>query len=203
MKNLIDNWKAGLSYLFTDDLISFFSFFTIIFSECAYLRFFTTQKMEIFTIILIGYVVNVIVCAFFKGFWEGTRIEVVFTILYSIVFVTLFIIGCCINLKISITFTIIPLIITAILIKIREHSCSILAQFIVVGGPVIVLTITIIILPTLPIVLKIIIPILYAVCVPFISYMEDETSALNIFELAFDITWSKDLEDFRKKISKH
>ena len=167
MKNLVNNWKTGLVYLFTDDLISFYSFFTIIFSECAYLRFFTNQKMELFTIILIGYIVNVIVCAFFKGYWEGTWLEVVFTILYSIVFVILFIIGCCINVKISIILTIIPLIITAILIKIREYSCSILAQFIVVGGPIIVF-ISITMKPPLPIVLKIIILILYLICVPFI-----------------------------------
>ena len=187
MKNLVNNWKAGLVYLFTDDLISFYSFFTIIFSECAYLRFFTNQKMELFTIILIGYIVNVIVCAFFKGYWEGTWLEVVFTSLYSIVFVILFIIGCCINVKISIILTIIPLIITAILIKIREYSCSILAQFIVVGGPIIVF-ISITMKPPLPIVLKIIILILYLICVPFISYIEDRTAACNIFELAFDIS---------------
>ena len=177
MKNLVNNWKAGLVYLFTDDLISFYAFFTIIFSECAYLRFFTTQKMELFTIILIGYI----------GYWEGTWLEVVFTILYSIVFVILFIIGCCINVKISIILTIIPLIITAILIKIREYSCSILAQFIVVGGPIIVF-ISITMKPPLPIVLKIIILILYLICVPFISYIEDRTAACNIFELAFDIS---------------
>ncbi len=204
MKNLINHWKEGLCYLFSDDLTSFYTFFTIIFAECVYLRiFYTTPIIIPFTIILIGYVVNVIVCALFKGGWEGTRIEVVFTIIYSIVFVILFIIGCFINVKLSIIMTIIPLIVTAILIGIRESRCTLLAQFIVVGGPFIAFTISIFMLPTLPIVLKIIIPILYALCVPFISYIEDETAALNIFELAFDITWSRDLEDFRKKISKH
>ena len=192
MKNLIDSWKKGLFCLFTDDLTSFYSFFTIIFSECVFLRIFAIQKMELFTIILIGYIADVLVCAFFKGIFEDTWIEVLFTILYSIVFVILFIIGCCSNVKISIILTIIPLIITAILIKVREYSCSIFFQFIVIGGPIIVFTITIIMLPTLPMVLKIIIPILYAICAPFISLIEDETAALNIFELAFEIMWSKE-----------
>lgn len=204
MKNLINHWKEGLSYLFSDDLISFYTFFTIIFAECVYLRIFYSNSIVIqFTIILLGYVVNIIVCAWFKGYWEVTKVEVVFTIIYSIVFITLFIIGCFINIKISIIMTIIPLIITAISIVLREGNYTVLANFIIVGGPFIAFTISILMFPTLPIILKIIIPIVYALCVPFIPYIEDETAALNIFELATNITWNKDLEDFRKKISKY
>lgn len=201
MKNLINNWLSGLSYLLSDDLISFYTFFTIIFAECVYLRIFYTASIVVpFTIILLGYIVNVIVCALFKDAFERTRIGVVFTIVYLVVFATLFIIGCFINVKIAIITTVIPLIITAIAINIREcYGTTGLAQLIVVGGPVIVFTISILMLSTLPSILKIIIPVLYVICAPFISYIEDEIAALNIFELAFDITWSRALEKLRKK----
>ena len=95
------------------------------------------------------------------------------------------------------------LIITAIFIDIREQSCTLLAQLIVVGIPFIALITSISMLPTLPIAYKIIIPILYALCIPFIPYIEDVTATCNIFELAFDITWDIKLKDFCKKILKH
>ena len=105
MKNLINHWKKGLCYLFADDLISFYTFFTIIFAECVYLRvLYSTPIIVPFTIILIGYVVNVIVCALFKSILEKPRIEAVFTVIYPIVFIILFIIGCSINVKLSIVY---------------------------------------------------------------------------------------------------
>ena len=134
MKNLISNWKTGLCYLFSDDLISFYTFFTIILAEFVYLRIFCVDPIIMpFTIILTGYVINVLVCALLKGYFEGCILEVIFTAIYSIVFVILFLIGCSINVKISLIVTIIPLIVTAILINIRVNNSTLLANFIVVG----------------------------------------------------------------------
>ena len=59
MKKLIENWNNGLHYLITDDLISFYTFFTIILAECSYLLSFHEFADAIpITIILLGYLLG-------------------------------------------------------------------------------------------------------------------------------------------------
>lgn len=228
MKKLIENWNNGLHYLITDDLISFYTFFTIILAECSYLLSFHEFADAIpITIILLGYMLNVIVFARLKGNAEGTKLELVFSILYVTVFVTLFVIGCFFNLAISITTTAILFGVTALWIVIRNHQDTfyylpdglpkitylinnlfgnkifwILSQIVIIGGPFIVFVIFCTKIPFLPIVLKVIIPLLYLSLSPLIANYEDDSAALNVFELAYDITWSKEYEDYCKRIEK-
>lgn len=228
MKNLIENWNNGLNYLITDDLISFYTFFTIILAECSYLLSFHEFADAIpITIILLGYMLNVIVFARLKGNAEGTKLELVFSILYVTVFVTLFVIECFFNLAISITTTAILFGVTALWIVIRNHQDTfyylpdglpkitylinnlfgnkifwILSQIVIIGGPFIVFVIFCTKIPFLPIVLKVIIPLLYLSLSPLIANYEDDSAALNVFELAYDITWSKEYEDYCKRIEK-
>ena len=228
MKKLIENWNNGLHYLITDDLISFYTFFTIILAECSYLLSFHEFADAIpITIILLGYMLNVIVFARLKGNAEGTKLELVFSILYVTVFVTLFVIGCFFNLAISITTTAILFGVTALWIVIRNNQDTfyylpdglpkitylinnlfgnkifwILSQIVIIGGPFIVFVIFCTKIPFLPIVLKVIIPLLYLSLSPLIANFEDDSAALNVFELAYDITWSKEYEDYCKRIEK-
>lgn len=228
MKNLIENWNNGLHYLITDDLISFYTFFTIILAECSYLLgFYEFADAIPITIILLGYMLNVIVFARLKGNAEGTKLELVFSILYVTVFVTLFVIGCFFNLAISITTTAILFGVTALWIVIRNHQDTfyylpdglpkitylinnlfgnkifwILSQIVIIGGPFIVFVIFCTKIPFLPIVLKVIIPLLYLSLSPLIANYEDDSAALNVFELAYAITWSKEYEEYCKRIEK-
>ena len=228
MKKLIENWNNGLHYLITDDLISFYTFFTIILAECSYLLSFHEFADAIpITIILLGYMLNVIVFARLKGNAEGTKLELVFSILYVTVFVTLFVIGCFFNLAISITTTAILFGVTALWIVIRNNQDTfyylpdglpkitylinnlfgnkifwILSQIVIIGGPFIVFVIFCTKIPFLPIVLKVIIPLLYLSLSPLIANYEDDSAALNVFELAYAITWSKEYEEYCKRIEK-
>ena len=228
MKKLIENWNNGLHYLITDDLISFYTFFTIILAECSYLLSFHEFADAIpITIILLGYMLNVIVFARLKGNAEGTKLELVFSILYVTVFVTLFVIGCFFNLAISITTTAILFGVTALWIVIRNNQDTfyylpdglpkitylinnlfgnkifwILSQIVIIGGPFIVFVIFCTKIPFLPIVLKVIIPLLYLSLSPLIANYEDDSAALNVFELAYAITWSREYEEYCKRIEK-
>ena len=211
MKKLIGEWKRGVGYFFGDELISFYTFFTLIFAECAYLWAFQEKPLSIpFTAILLGYVLNVIVCAWYKGSHEGTIIEVVFTIIYDVTFVVLFVVGCFINMKIAITMTAIPLSITALWLGIREFQVcafygfskpvmlisklfsnkifNICMHILVIGVPLAAFTICLAQISTLDVAWKIIIPIVYAFCIPLIALYEDYSAGLNIFELAYEIT---------------
>ena len=210
MKNLTYAWKSGLSYLFTDDLISFYTFFTIILSEIAFLWAFTPEPYAIpFTFILSGYILNTTISAFIQGMWEAAPIQKVFSVIYILIFAGLLLTGCFFNITISILTFIIPIIITALWIGIRVFQDTefgnkpakliefisklfnnkifyVFSQIVVVGGPVILLTIFIVFIPMLPIAFKIIIPIIYCLIIPLIVALEDETAACNIFELAYD-----------------
>lgn len=95
MKKVVKLWKNGITGLFTEGSISFYTYFSIIFAECAYLwSHFSSSVAMPFTIILLAYVINVIVWGPLKGLWEGTKKELIFSILYVIIFIALFIIGC-------------------------------------------------------------------------------------------------------------
>lgn len=227
MVDLIESWIDGLGYLIADDLISFYTFFTVILAECSYLWGFHEVSIAIpFTIILLGYMINVIVFAFLKGRSEGTKLEKLFSILYVIVFVMLFIIGCIFNWCICIITTVIPLAITALWIAIRniqdtfiripkispksDHLISVFnkffyvtSQIIIIGGPFVIFTIFFAKLTFIPILLKVIIPALYLVICPFIAYFEDASATCNVFGLAYNVTWSKELEEYHKKLEEN
>lgn len=196
MKNLIGNWLDGLSYLINDDIISFYTFFTVIFAECSYLWAFHESTVAIpITVILLGYMLNVIIFACLKGFTEGTKLEKVFSILYVSVFVTLFVIGCFFNWAISTITTVILLGVTALGIIIKNYTNTI----IIIGEPFVVFWIFFVKISFLPIALKVIIPLLYLIFSPLIAFFEDNSATCNIFELAYDITWNKEYEKYRKK----
>lgn len=210
IEKFLNIWTCGASCLLYDGSISFYTFFSLIFAECAYLWTFYNSSLAIpFTIIFLGYVLNVIICAFFKGLYEGELKEQIFTIMYIVDFILLFIIGCFINIKICAVFTVIPLLITALCIIIRNTNLCFfikpnssfwkkignliikllvkLLELIILVGPFIVFVFCLAQIETLPTDLKIIISVLYFLCIPLISYYEDDTATLNIFELAFEM----------------
>ena len=210
MKKIINEWKYGFTFLFDDDLISFYTFFTIVLSEIAFLWAFMPISQALpFTFILAGYILNVIISAFIQSMWEATVIQKIFSVIYLFVFIGLLVTGCFFNIVVSILTFIIPLVITALWIQIRDFQDTdcfiteskevkfiskifhnkvfyVFSQIVVVGGPVILLTIFIVFIPMLPIAFKIIIPIIYCLIIPLIVLLEDEIAACNIFELAYD-----------------
>lgn len=219
MKRLVELWRTGLDWLITDYCISFFTYFTIIFAECAYVwSYYSTEVAIPFTVILLAYVLNVIVFGWLKGIWEGTRKELIFSILYVIMFIGLCIIGCIFNTLLCLALTIIPLIITYICIQLRDFQATngflrltnktfikgflyIVSQVIIIGCPYAIFVIFLVTIPTFPILLKVLIPVLYFIGIPFISLLEDEGASCNIFQIAYDITWDKDFEEFRNKMN--
>lgn len=210
MKKLIGEWKRGVEYFFQDELISFYTFFTLIFAECAYLWAFSEETWAFcLTVVLLGYVFNVIVCAWLKGASEGTKLEAAFTFYYSFAFVMMFAAGCLFNAKMTIILTVIPFSITALWIGIRGFQVCVFCGFpkpvmliiklfrnkifnicmhiLVIAVPFVAFTICLVQIPKLDVAWKIIIPIVYAFCIPLIALYEDCSAGLNIFELAYEI----------------
>ena len=204
MNKLIkEAWMNGVSYMITDKLISFYVFFTIILAEMAYVWTFKTEVAMPLTVILLGYMLNVIVLAWLKGKWEGYKEEVLLTALYVFMFIILFTIGCSIDKKTNTIMTVILLSITAAWIEIKEIQSSyneikIVSQFLIIGAPFVAFLVCLAMVP-IPIMAKIIISLVYFTCIPLIENYEEETATSNIFQLAYDVTWNKEIEEYCNK----
>ena len=209
MKKLIEKWNRGCHFLIEDDLISYYTFFTVILAECSYLLAFHETEIAIpFTLILLGYIVNVIGTAWLKGIVEGSIFSTIVSILYIIIFIILLILSCSYDMILGIVLNLILFVATAITIGIRTFQDSIfyssnwfiskmqklfsnesfwlMSQIILIGIPFIVFVIMFAQITYIPIALKIIIPIVYLIIAPLISSLEDDLCACNIFELAIE-----------------
>lgn len=222
MKKIFESWLGvTFNYLISDDLISFYAFFTTIFAECAYLWAFQPKQIAcVFTVLLLLNIVNVLVFAGLKGWYEGCKQEVAVARWYVVCFVIIFIIGCFINFWLNLILVAIAFCVTFLWINIRgyQDTCYVgfdgivgalgnlfnnkvfwtISQIIVLGAPYVVFTWMLALIPGFPIFLKVIIPILYFIFAPFIALIEDEMVAQNIFEIAYDIWYDEKNENIRK-----
>jgi len=223
MKKFLKNWKGVfVDYFVEEELISFYAFFTIIFAECAYLWAFESKAVSIgLTIVLLAYIVNVLVFAWLKGCFECSVKEITISRLYIAGFIILFIIGCFINFWLNLVLIAIAFGITLLWVGIRCLQSTgfvgfkgiiniisapfynkpfwIISQIIVLGAPFAIFTWMLALIPGLSIVFKIIIPIAYFVIAPFMSMLEDELMAQNIFEIAYDIWYDEEYEKMMKQ----
>jgi len=195
MQRIIDKWKFGLEALLFDDLISYYTFFTILFTECFYLFAFHNFGIAIkFSAVLIGYVVIVLIAARLKMCTDLA------SFVYLTMFLALFVVGCFINWELCLILTLIPLLITSTFITLRDmqDSWEVFENYIfnkivegililiTVGIPFILFTVFFSMISEIPYILKIIFPIEYLIICPFISAIEDDWAACNIFELLFE-----------------
>lgn len=199
MKKIIDAWRLGIEGLLFDDLISYYVFFTIAFTQCCYLFAFKEYDVAYkLTLVLIGYVVLILGIAYFK--YANYKLDRAVPILGIIAFIALFYVGCTISCKTFVFMTLTLLLSTFTSIVLREAQDSGIyckrqiynkifegfLLFTTVGLPFILFTVFLCMIPSVPIAYKIIIPIVYLALAPFISYIEDSWACNNIFELFFE-----------------
>lgn len=219
MRKLFQTWKAHFYYLIEEHIISYYTFFTVIFAECAYLWAFHTKFISIgLTIVLLAYIGNVLVFSWLKSFNEGERKELIMARLYVVGFIVIFIVGCFINFWLTVILTLIPFVITYLWLGIREFQDDdysdnwdgiigalvrlfknkvfwIISQVFVIGLPYLAFTVMLVLIPNISLILKIVIAILYLICAPFVAYVPcidvccHEITYWNIFEIAYDISY--------------
>lgn len=228
MRNFFRSWICGVSYLFTDDLISFYAFFATILAEVAFLWAKGFENALAFSVLLILCIINVIICSYYKGEYEGSKLERIVARIYVIIFAILFLIGVFVNIIAAVILFTIPFVFTTFCIWIRgfqdtvfvgKHPKIILliskiiqkpivwviSQIIVIGLPMFMCIYYMYQTP-MSAFLKILFVILMVLFAPFIAYLEDNLATCNIFELAYDITWSEEYErknrEFFEKMQK-
>ena len=200
MKRMYQAWQAGLSYLLYECIFSFYVFFTAIFAECAYLfTFCNFSTATLLSAVFVGYIVTILITARYKGRYEGFKQESHVKVASLIVLLILFIVGCIINWKICLLFTLIPPVSTVIIMPLAAAAVLttfkkiftlkvnwFIYQLIIIVIPFIAFTVFLSLVPTIPIIFKIVIPIVYLICVPFIAYIEDNFAAGNILDIFLD-----------------
>ena len=209
MSDLFDDWYNSVELILGDDLISYYAFFTTILAEISYLWVYMQEIAKPFTFILLGFIANVLVIAFVRGYLIRKRKEAIITsIVYVLIYIGLFIGGAYYaGMKISVILTAIPFVVAFLWINIREYQNTTfgsgfpkivyvlsnifgqglsgwLSQIIVLCGPIMTFTAFFAMIPTIPFAFKIIIPIIYFLVSPFIALLEDNWATENIFELA-------------------
>lgn len=222
MKKIFGSWKnVVINYLFQEDLISFYAFFSVIFIECAYLWLFQTKDIVVkFTFLLLAYVVNVVLFSWLKGMNEGNRLEIVFARLYTAGFAVIFLVGSYMNFFLNLILVAIAFSFTFVWILIRQYQnvCATrargiegwirnlfrnkvfwtISQIVVIGLPFITFTCFLVLIPTLPVILKIIITLAYIILMPYTSLLEGAILAQSIFEIAYDIYWNPEIKEIVK-----
>ncbi len=195
MKGLIKKYAWAVDLLIKDETNTFYSFFTVIIAECIYLwnRHYSSAKY--FTIISIAYILNVIICALLEVRYEGEKQGAIASSIYGIVFIALIIIGCFINIPISIALVAIPIVFTLLIsargwllqeIADSHIGLGIFLNCLIVYLPCILFAFSVLKYMEMDLIWKITIIMLYVLVAPLICYFEDETAALTIFELATD-----------------
>ena len=207
---MIDNWFEGWVNLLSDDLISYYSYFTAIFAEIALLWGVGVEDAMIYTILLLGCIANVLFTAWFKGSWfcekEGNQRSI--GISYCVVYLILLFTGCVINIKTAFILFVVPLVWTAFAIWLRGYQNSafgfgfservykisafiqkpvvlVLSQVLLMGLPIIALGYGVSLID-MGLGYKIAITVLSIILAPLFAYIEDSWATQNIFELVYE-----------------
>jgi len=224
IKDFFEDWISGVNGIVEGELITFYAYFSAVLSEIVYLWVAFQDIALPFTILGILSILNILICADFKGSYEGTKRELIVARIYVLVFVAIFIVGFFFNWLANLVIFLAPFILTGFLSFLNEYTStifireqnkiqkkisnifenpivSIIARILVVALPFSVFALSI--LSThFAIALKCIIIIGYALLVPAYAYLEDELAACNIFEIATWVLWSKEYEQAEKELEK-
>lgn len=226
-----DDWFEGLTYTITDDLISFYTYFTLVFAEIAYLWAFIPGIALPFTGLFILCILTIIICSYIKSEVEGGRPELFVSRIYTFLFLVFFVVGMFIDWKANLILFLLPLGITYLFTKIRmlqqtlvfvadinklvvkvamsllrffnKRTVWYISQVVILGVPM-VLFIWALWQTGLTESAKLFVSIGYVFLSPLLAFMEDSLAAQNIFELGYEIVWSKEYEqEMKKLIEKH
>lgn len=213
---MFESWFEGLAYLLSDNLVSYYSFFTAIFAEIAFLWGFGVEGAMLYTILLVACIVNVLFVAFLKGSWfcETKERQQILSGLYCAIYLMLFITGCLNSIKLTFVLSVIPVAWTGFSIWIRgyqnsvcgpgfskrEHVMYVISEIIHI--PIVLFLSELLVLVTpigvmsyfiaqldLALAWKIVLPILAVILAPLWAYVEDSWATQNIFELAYEVDW--------------
>lgn len=190
MKKVLNFWKTGWIYLLSDEcMLSYYTYFTIIFAEIVYLFLYKSRIAIPFTILFALGIANICICPIIKLKYEGSKIELITSIIYVLVFVITFIIGCFINLKASIILLPLPWIVTAIYFWFVDFFYELFPLFTgtIIFSPYVIFAL-LLFKTTIDSNLVILILALYFIIMPLLGQLEEFLCG-SIFETAYEMSY--------------
>ena len=208
---MFEKWFDGIAYLMSDDLVSYHSFFSTILAEIAFLWCFGIDNALTFTLLLVVAMVNVLLIAFLKGSSIAYKDigSIILSGTYVAIFMSLVIIGCFTNVRITLWIFTIPFVWTAFTMWIRGYQNGLFGPGFpkwvytiskIIQTPIVLMTTQMLVLfapiavgayfaanINMALWLKIILPVVAALMSPVWAYIEDSWATQNIFELAYEM----------------
>lgn len=223
MKKWLDNYVDGIIGLFAGYGISYYAYLSIVLSEIFYIWRFLPENAMLFTILLS---INCIVIGIFgllKRIFVFTKWERVVARIYCINLVIIFTIGCFINFLQNFVLYFLPIKFTLVWVFLREiqtmrfatSDSKILTTLTLIFcnclmWPLVTAFVSLTPLIILAYVVNIVfesrflvflIPFLVAMFLPFISWFEECFVNENIFEIGYEVIFTKRIEKITKELN--
>lgn len=223
MGSWLDDYSDGIAGFFTGYAISYYAYLSIVLSEIFYIWRFLPENAMIFTILLIANCVVIGIFGALKRIFVFTKGERVVTRVYWIPLAIIFAIGCFVNFLQNLVLYFLPVIFTAIWVFLRDiqnmrfaesdskilvivteffSNClmwPILLAFVSFTPLVILTYVTNLVFQSR--LLTFFIPFAFAMVLPFITWFEENYVNENIFEIGYEIVYTKRVENLLKELN--
>ena len=188
---MFESWQRGWAYLFGDDLVSYYSFFTVIFTEIAFIWGSNLDiNLMLYTSLLIGCVLNVLLTAYLKGSWlcENRSAQRVSSLGYVLIYISLFLIGYVNNAKVTYILFGIPFLYAGVFTILRENDLLYTLQFVLIAVPILAFGYFLLKIEMLWS-FKAILFTVFILLAPIWADIEDSWATKTIFEMVYDNDW--------------
>lgn len=223
MKKILNSWVIGVENLFLSFGVSLYAYIPIVVVGLISIWASGTQFAMLFTILAIVNILTIGICGFLKRQYLFSKVEVVISSIYLVVIVGIFIFGCTIDFKWSIYTILFPNLISGLNVLLRNLQANIYAKskfkilqimnklfdnsivylvsyLVVLVGPFAIFFYHAYFAISSQI-WVILISFVFLLLLPLIVWFESNIIGETIFGIAFNVNWSKEVEESVKNLN--
>lgn len=217
MKKIFNSWATGVDNLFFGFAVSLYAYIAALAAGLISIWSSASQYAMVFTILAIVNILTIFICGFLKRKYLFSKGEVVISRMYIAVLVGMFVFGCIMDLKCSIYTILFPSLVAGFIVLLRNLQAKIYAKSKVkilnmlsksFENPIVYLVSFLVVLcapfmiffyhayMVIPSqILVISISFAFLLLLPLIVFVEASIIGETIFGIAFNIAWSKEVEE--------
>jgi len=223
MRNWLENYNEGILGLFMGYAISYYAYLSIVLSEIFYIWRFLPENAMVFTILLIANCIVIAVFGILKRLCVLTRRERVVAKVYWIALTIVFVAGCFVNFLQNIVLYFLPVIFAFVWVFLRDvqtmrfatSDSKVLVMITWVFSNCLLWPVLMAFVSLTPLaifvyainlvfeskLLAVLIPFAFAVILPFITWFEEDFVNENVFEIGYEIVFTKRVEALIKELN--
>lgn len=223
MRNWLENYNEGILGLFMGYAISYYAYLSIVLSEIFCIWRFWPENAIAFTILLVANCVVIGIFGALKRVFVFTKGERIVAIVYWIALAIVFVIGCFVNFLQNLVLYFLPVIFVAVWVFLRDiqnmrfatSNSKILVTITWLFSNCLLWLVLLAFVSLTPFViltyianwifesklLTFLIPFTFAIVLPFITWFEENYVNENIFEIGYEIVYTKRIENLLKELN--